>query len=312
MTDDRSLTRRTLICAATAAPAAVLLGSGPAQAGGRHPETIALPDGWRPEGIAIGGHHAYVGSLADGSVYRADLRTGEGRVHVDGPGTGVVGLHLDRRGRLFGAGGATGEGRVFDAATGRTLATYALAASTATFVNDVVVTPWAAYFTDSVSPFFYELPFGPHGRLPAPERVRRVPITGDFVYDTGFNANGITTTPDGRALLIVQSNKGLLYRVGRDGLSRTVDTGGSGLTMGDGLLRDGRTLYAIRNRANEVLVLRLDHSGNEADLLRTITDERFDVLTTAARHRDRIYFVNARFDTPPTPQTTYNVVAVDR
>lgn len=314
MTDDRTLTRRTLITACAAVPAAILA-AGPAaaaQSTGHGPDTIALPDGWRPEGIAISGHHAYVGSLADGSVYRADLRTGAGAVHVTGPGTGVVGLHADRRGRLFGAGGATGEGRVFDLDSGRTLATYRLAAGTATFVNDVVVTPWAAYFTDSVSPFFYEVPFGPHGRLPGQERVRRVPITGDFVYDAGFNANGVTTTPDGRALLMVQSNKGLLFRVGRDGASRAVDTGGVGLTFGDGLLRDGRRLYVVRNRANEVPVLGLDHSGTSAELLRTVTDPRFDVPTTAARYGDRVYFANARFDTPPTPDTEYTVVAVRR
>lgn len=311
MTDDRTLTRRTLITAAAAVPAALLVAT-PAAANDRHPDLIALPDGWQPEGIAVAGRHAYVGSLADGSVYRADLRTGEGGVHVTGPGTGVVGLHADRRGRIFGAGGATGEGRVFDLDSGRTLATYQLATSAATFVNDVVVTPWAAYFTDSVSPFFYEVPFGPHGRLPGQERIRRVPITGDFVYGSGFNANGITTTPDGRALLIVQSSTGLLFRVGRDGVSRTVDTGGVGLTNGDGLLRDGRRLYVVRNRSNEVPVLRLDHSGTEAELERTITDPRFDVPTTVARHGDRLYFVNARFGTTPTPETPYNVVAVRR
>ncbi|GIG70027.1 superoxide dismutase [Phytomonospora endophytica] len=311
MTDDRTLTRRTLITACAAVPAALLV-AGPAEAADHHPDRIALPNGWRPEGIAIVGHHAYAGSLADGSVYRADLRTGAGTVHITGPGTGVVGLHADRRGRLFGAGGATGEGRVFDLDSGRTLATYRLAADAATFVNDVVVTPWAAYFTDSVSPFFYEVPFGPHGRLPGQERVRRVPITGDFVYDTGFNANGVTTTPDGRALLIVQSNRGLLFRVGRDGGSRAVDTGGVGLTFGDGLLRDGRRLYVVRNRANEVPVLGLDHSGTSAEPLRTVTDSRFDVPTTAARYRDRVYFVNARFNTPPTPDTTYDIVAVRR
>ena len=44
------------------------------------PTTIALPDGFPPEGIAIGGHLAYFGSRLDGSIYRADLRTGTGAV----------------------------------------------------------------------------------------------------------------------------------------------------------------------------------------------------------------------------------------
>jgi sugar lactone lactonase YvrE len=45
-----------------------------------------------------------------------------------------------------------------------------------------------------------------------------VPITGDLVYGEGFNANGITRTPDGRALLVVQSNTGWIFRVSTSGV----------------------------------------------------------------------------------------------
>ncbi len=63
------------------------------------PDRIDLPDGFRPEGIAIAhGRTAYVGSsLADGDIYAADLRTGEGSVISEGPGTSSVGLKLDHR-----------------------------------------------------------------------------------------------------------------------------------------------------------------------------------------------------------------------
>src|SRR5439155_18232506 len=48
---------------------------------GPFPTTISLPDGFSPEGIAIGpGPFAYFGSRADGSIYRADLVTGAGRI----------------------------------------------------------------------------------------------------------------------------------------------------------------------------------------------------------------------------------------
>src|ERR1041385_4867574 len=41
-----------------------LSGSAPARAADVFPARIALPDGWRPEGMAIGeGAHAFVGSL---------------------------------------------------------------------------------------------------------------------------------------------------------------------------------------------------------------------------------------------------------
>jgi hypothetical protein len=45
---------------------------------------------------------------------------------------------------------------------------------------------------------------------------------------------------------------------------------------------------------------------------RVISDPRFDVPTTIARKGSRLYAVNARFTTPPTPSTTYDVVGVRR
>src|SRR5918998_4821109 len=114
------------------------------------PTLIPLPDNWLPEGIAIGFlPFAYFGSRADGSIYRANLITGEGRrLPVPGPGTPSVGLKIDSRGRLFVAGGNAGNGRVVSAGTGEILASYQFTTATS-FVNDVIVTPHAAYFTDS-------------------------------------------------------------------------------------------------------------------------------------------------------------------
>ena len=43
-----------------------------------------------------------------------------------------------------------------------------------------------------------------------------------------------------------------------------------------------------------------------------VTDPRFDVPTTVAEFGNRLYLVNARFSTPPTPTTTYNAVAIPR
>ena len=48
-----------------------------ALASSNFPETIPLPNGWLPEGIAIGtGTSFYAGSRATGAVYIGDLRTG--------------------------------------------------------------------------------------------------------------------------------------------------------------------------------------------------------------------------------------------
>ena len=40
-----------------------------------------------------------------------------------------------------------------------------------------------------------------------------LPLTGDLVFQDGFNVNGIERTPDGTGLLVVQTNTGLLFRV---------------------------------------------------------------------------------------------------
>ena len=84
---------RRLIAVLTAATAvAAILAAGPsASASSEFPDVIALPDGFAPEGIAVGrGSSFYVGSLADGSVYRGDLRTGEGDVIVTPEGLRLI------------------------------------------------------------------------------------------------------------------------------------------------------------------------------------------------------------------------------
>ncbi len=121
-----------------------------------------------------------------------------------------------------------------------------------------------------------------------------------------FNANGISTTPDGRALLVVQSVTGRLFRVDpQTGRATRVRLGGYTLTNGDGLLRRGNTLYVAQNRDNKVAVLRLGDRGKVGRLVRTLSRPGFDVPTTIARYRDRLYLPNARFTTTPTPTTPY-------
>ena len=165
------------------------------------PQEDRLPNGWQPEGIAIGrGTNAYVGSIPTGRVWRANLRTGQGSVLVPDRGRQATGVDVDQRNRLFVAGGPTGGGFVYNARNGDDIAQYSFAAA-GSFVNDVVVTKRAAWFTDSFLQFVYKVPIGHNGRLGA---AVAVPLTGDIVYEANFNANGIDATPNGRTLLIVQ------------------------------------------------------------------------------------------------------------
>jgi sugar lactone lactonase YvrE len=291
---------------------ASLFAPGPATAApAAFPDTFALPDGFLPEGIAIGpGPTAWFGSRADGDIYEADLRTGLGEVVSQGPGTPSVGLKSDHRGRLFVSGGPGGDGRVVDTDSGDILASYQFTTG-ASFVNDVVLTRSAAWFTDSFNARLYALPLSPHGALPDPGDVVTLPLGGDWEQGAGFGANGITQTPDGDALLVVHSTSGLLYRVDpATGEATVVDLGGALLANGDGLLLVGRTLYAVQNQLNQVAVVELDRSGTQGRVVRTITSAGFDIPTTVARFGPWLYLPNARFTTPPTSETPYSVTRV--
>ncbi|MET0998888.1 MAG: superoxide dismutase [Marmoricola sp.] len=272
------------------------------------PQRINLPDGFQPEGIAIGRRPvAYLGSLAGGDIYRADLRTGRGRVISQGvDGTQAVGMKLGPKGRLWVAGGAGGAAKVVSTRTGRVLATYDFIGTTTgpTFINDVVLRKRAAWFTNSRQAVLHKV--SPVKGRPAQARVQTVPLTGAWnQVENEFNANGISTTPDGRALLVVQSVTGKLFRV-NPSTGRAVQVGLRGylLTNGDGMLRKGRTLYVAQNRDNKVAVLRLTKRGYFGRLVGTLRSPGFDVPTTIARHRSSLYLPNARFGTAtPTPET---------
>jgi sugar lactone lactonase YvrE len=277
------------------------------------PTTIGLPNGWQPEGIAIGsGTTFYVGSIPTGAVFRGDVRTGTGTVLVPGaPGRAATGLAVDR-GRLFVSGAATGKAFVYDAGSGSLIREYQLATGGgATFVNDVAVTRDAAYFTDSNRAVVYRLPLGPNGAPAA--TARAITLTGDFQLGAGFNLNGIVAAPGGKALVAVQSNTGKLFRIDpATGATRLVDLGGATVVNGDGLLLVGKTLYVVQNSNNQVTVVRLAPDLGSGAVERTITSPSFDTPTTVARHGNRLYLVNARFSTAPSPSTTYTVVQVRR
>jgi sugar lactone lactonase YvrE len=278
----------------------------------RFPEVIDLPAGWQPEGIAAGrGTTMYSGSRATGDVVAVDIRTGELTLVVDAPaGRTAVGLELDRWGRLWVSGGATGQAYVYGPG-GAPVETLQLApAGQAAFINDVVITRQAAWFTDSRDDVLYKVPIGRDGTIGNPVAV---PLTGDFVLAPGFNVNGIDATPNDRWLIVVQSNTGSLYRIDPGtGEATRIDLGGATMTAGDGILVLGRTLYVVRNTLNTVVVIRLDRTFTSGEVVGQITSPNFDVPTTVAAFGNTLYLVNARFTTPATPTTPYWVTAVRR
>ena len=197
------------------------------------PITSTLPVGFLPEGITIGpGGIAYFGSRANGAIYAASLRTGEGFViNAGAPGLVAVGLKIDSHARLFVAGGPTGTGRVIDARTGSLLEIYTFTGAP-NFINDVVLTRDFAWFTDSQSAQLLWGPTRSRRELGDPADVVTLPLTGDWQQLAGFNANGIAVTPDQKALLVVNSATRSLYRVNPDtGVATQVDLGGTTSAM---------------------------------------------------------------------------------
>jgi sugar lactone lactonase YvrE len=276
------------------------------------PRVIALPDGFQPEGIAVRANSVYTGSLVDGDIYAANLSTGSGHRISQGDGTPATGMKFDGTGRLWVAGGADGDAKVINIHTGKRLGHYDFVGATTepSFINDVVLRKNAAWFTDSQRAVLYRV--APLAGKPADARVRKFPLIGAWdQVPNEFNANGISTTADGRYLLVVQTVTGKLFRVNpQSGNTVRVQLGGYLLTNGDGMLRQGPLLYVAQNQDNKVAVLRLGPHGLHGTLVRTIRARTFDVPTTIATRGQSLYLPNARFSTPTA--TKYWITRVPR
>jgi len=263
----------------------------------RFPATIALPEEWRPEGIASGrGTDFYVGSIPQGAVWKGDYRTGKGAVLVPPhQGRNHTGLKYDRRGkRLFVAGGGSKGIYVYDARTGADVRAYSI--PTAGFINDVTLTRDGAYFTDSNVQVLYKVPIARDGSL---GDLVTIPITGALVYTAGFNANGIAATRDGKTLVIVKSNDGRLFTSDTAGVTKEI-TLDQPVTNGDGILLQGKTVWVVRNQLNRVVEVKLDRAFSTGRTGQVLTDPRLDIPTTIAPFGKALYAVNARFNRPDT------------
>jgi sugar lactone lactonase YvrE len=285
----------------------------PGQAKAR-PKVVSLPDGFQPEGIATkGANDFFVGSIPTGDIFKGDLRIADSDddPFIDAPdGRSAIGLSL-RNGVLFVAGGETGQGYAYNARTGEELGTFQLTTDE-TFVNDVVATRKAAYFTDSFNQRLYRVPIEGKGEFGAPEVL---PLTGDIVFMEGFNANGIDATRNGKTLVLVQSNTGKLFTVDpQTGSSTEIDLGGESVPNGDGILLDGRRrLWVVQNQEALLTLVRLSPNRSSGVVVDRFPDDTFDVPTTVARAGNRLAIVNARFGVEGDPETAdYWVTQIHR
>lgn len=303
--------RRSLLILLLIVLSTTMIGAVSAQA---FPDLIRLPNGFQPEGIAIGkGTTFFVGSIPTGAIFRGDLRTGEGEILVpEQEDRAAIGLKYDKRtGLLFVAGGPTGYAFIYDGETGQNVAEIQLN-TRGSFINDVVVTKDAAYFTNSNEAVFYRVPLENNGELPSPLTFQEIPLSGDYQLKAGFNSNGIAATPNGKTLIIVNSADGVLYNVDpATGAATRIDLSGDSVPNGDGILLQGKTLSVVQNRLNKIAVIELSPDLTAGNIVEEITNEFFRVPTTIARFGNALYAVNARFDVEtPTPDTEYEIVRV--
>lgn len=270
-------------------------------------QVILLPGASGAEGIAAGvGTTFFAGDLFRGDIFRGDIRRGTAELFIDAPdGRMAVGMIADTRHDLLFVAGGPGKAYVYDTRTRATVASYDLADPTTSFVNDVTLTPFGAWFTDSSRPQLYFVPLV-HGR---PGPFRTLALSGPAADTSGaFNLNGIRSTPSGHTLIVGHSTLGKVI---------TVDprTGASALIAGvdvpnvDGLVLDGRRLWVVQNSQNMISEWRLSGDLSSGTLTEEITSADYHVPTTAALFGHRLAAVNAHFDTgfPPT-SPTYEVI----
>jgi outer membrane protein assembly factor BamB len=298
------------------------------------PKNVDALAGAPPEGFTIGkGTTAYNGSI-DGSIYKMNLRSGEGEVLVEAePDFDVfandcykLGMRVDPRSNyLIVAGCQQGDAYVYDADDGELIQKFQLDDSGFSVINDLAITRDAVYFTDFGQPFLYRLPLTRNGRVPSDSNAAtQIALTGDF--NDGDNligafANGIVATADGTTLIVGNSGTSKIFKV-------DPSTGHADEIMVDppllGLL-DGSFLDAIvmyegvlfilspgETAAGDLIqVVTLSDDMLSGTLVGTIADSDMDGVASGAMHGDSLYVNNARYLDFPGLPTEYWVTRIN-
>jgi Cu-Zn family superoxide dismutase len=255
----------------------------------------------------------YVSATGTGTIYRgtlgSDTLTPFLPGGVDGR-TAAAGVKVDRHGRLYIAGGATGRIWVYSTTARKLLATFETPGSGG-FLNDVVVMRDGDVFaTDSYRSVLWHIDaaqVAAGGGTP-----EAISVAPEIAYVPGqFNLNGIAASRDGNVLWVVQTATGKLFRISvgdRDSRHRVINevaVAGGPLPSVDGLYRDGGQLLAVQNglggAPQQVDVLKLE--GGRAKVIDRISDPTFQTPTGVTRAGEELLVTNADFATNTPPYT---------
>ena len=271
-----------------------------------------------PEGVAYDAKtdSLFTGSAATGNVIRMTLKQRQptdvaaALLPIE-PFPALLGMKVDDSGRLWLAGGRTGTMAVADARTGALLKKFEVPPKSNSLINDVVVVGTTAYFTDSFTPTLWRVQAagGKIGELEPWLQFAGTPLE----YTTpGANLNGIAATADGRSLIVVQMNKGLLFRIDTaDKKVTPIDIGGESVATGDGLVLDQRRLYVVRQGEQEIVTIDLAADLASGKVVSRFKDPALLWPATAVKVGDRLLVVNTQFNKRgKDPVTPFSIVAV--
>jgi Cu-Zn family superoxide dismutase len=267
--------------------------------------TLAPSTHGNPEGVAAGEGRGefFVGATGDGTIYRGTTDSPTVTEFITGAtGKSAVGMKV-AGGRLYVAGGTTGQIVVYDIATRAQVASFDTGAGG--FLNDLVVTRSGDVFvTDSFRPVIWHVTAAQvQAGSGTPEQI---PVGPEIAFGTGFNLNGIVSSRDGRRLIVDQTNTGKLFRIdlGSTAASRRIQPIDAPALVGaDGMLLDKGRLIVVVGSPAALTFLKLKGGDSRATLESTRTDPSLRGPSTVARVRDLLLVVNADFATSTTPFT---------
>lgn len=279
---------------------------------------IVLPGATSAEALATGGGSTfYAADLFRGTIYQGDIRRGTAKVFIRVPaGTTSVGMASDLRDHLlFVAGakgshqtqGGQGKAYIYSTRTRTLVASYNLGAPNTTFINGVTMTPFGAWFSDSLQPKLYFVPVV----AGVPGRLRTLKLSGPAAGKPGqFAINDIASTPSGRTLLVAPDSTGKLCTIDAiTGVSKVVK--GVKVPNSDGIVLSGRQVWVTQTTDNKISRWQLNGNLTKGTLVKNITDPLFRVPLTAVKYGNRLAVVNSHLDTgfPPTSKH-YEILVV--
>ncbi|NKX87722.1 SMP-30/gluconolactonase/LRE family protein [Nocardia coubleae] len=257
-----------------------------------------------PEGIALDPRTgtSYVGSYADGTVFRAGADAATAEVFLPAGADGrktTNGLRVDRDGRLWVIDSTAGV-MVYDTGSRALLARFDVPDDRPRFVNDLAFgADGSAYLTDSIRNVVYRatLANATEGRGELTVAADLAPVLGPRDPKT-FELNGIVADEAGTYLLVVAMSAGELYRIDLTGAEpiREVTLTGGTVRNGDGLELRGDTLWVVHNTDNTISRWTVTDRGGAATREREFHDPALSIPTTMVHSGDRALIVSSQFD----------------